>query len=702
MVSTAHRRILTRICLACPALVLILHLFVAPYRSVDRAAQDWLMTNPAARLSPQHPDLIYLGIDKASTELSALWDEDLAQSPTLRLMKAGFPWNRAVYAAIAERLIAAGAKVVVLDLVFPEARDGDPVFKAALDQHADRIVVGSNFVTRTESISADGGQRQQRPELVLPAASLIPRGAEPDRRVGFVNVVADSDGKVRRIHFRTTQLEFAGIPRVAGSPDEFSVAARALEKAGSSPLIPVSQAPVIPRFAEPFEPRQLYDIFVENVWAAPPYRAGALFRDKIVVVGDSGNAAEDRLQTPYGTSYGPQIHLSAINAALNRDFLRETSVAVDIALIVTAGALAWLIGFAIHRPLIRLVVFVGALGAVYGIFQFVFNSFGYLPPILGPLLALGGSGLTWSVWEQVLDLREKAKLRRTFERYVSRDVVRELLDNPASYLNTLGGMRKNVTVLFSDVRGFTTLTEAAADPHVFVSQLNEYFNAMVRIVFEKKGTLDKFIGDAVMAHWGSIVSGGEQADACNAVATAVQMRKTLAELNPGWKQRGRLELSFGIGVNHGEAIVGNLGCEEKMEVSVIGDAVNLASRLEGVTKSYHLDLCIGESVARLVRDRFILRSLDLIRVKGKTKPVEIFAVLDERLALAEPAWLPLHEEATQLYRRGDFPAAAARWREVLAQTPGDSVSEVFLERCADLAATPPDGEWTGVFEMKTK
>ena len=442
-------------------------------------------------------------------------------------------------------------------------------------------------------------------------------------------------------------------------------------------------------------------MFVEAQWAAPPYRSGELFRDKIVMIGASGNAAEDRLQTPFGTSYGPLLHLSAINAALNHDFLHETSALENALLILAAGALAWTICGAVRWPFIRLIVLALALGAVFVVFQLAYNLAGYLPPLLSPLLALGGSGLTWSVWEQVLDLRDKAKLRRTFERYVSRDIVRELVDNPQSYLNTLGGTRKNVTVLFSDVRGFTTLTEAAEDPHLLVQQLNEYFNEMVRIVFENKGTLDKFIGDAVMAHWGSIMTSGEEADACNAVATAVQMRRTLAALNPGWKARGMLELSFGIGINHGEAIVGNLGCEEKMEVTAIGDAVNLASRLEGVTKSYQVDLCIGEGVAPYVRDAFILRSLDLIKVKGKTRPVAIFAVLEERAA-AEPAWLAMHEHAMQLYRGGDFPAASACWHEVLASVPGDSISEIFLERCAVLQREPPEGEWKGVFEMQTK
>jgi adenylate cyclase len=301
----------------------------------------------------------------------------------------------------------------------------------------------------------------------------------------------------------------------------------------------------------------------------------------------------------------------------------------------------------------------------------------------------------------VLDRLEKARMRRTFERYVSRDVVKELLDNPEGWLNTLGGVRKKITVLFSDVRGFTTMTESA-DAAQLVAQLNEYFTDMVRIVFEHNGTLDKFIGDAVMAHWGSIVTEGEKTDAVRAVASALEMQRALVRLNQQWKPRGMLELHFGIGINHGEAIVGNLGSEEKREVSAIGDPVNLASRLEGVTKTYHIEICLGENVEPLVRDDFIIRSLDLIVVKGKTKPVEVFTVIGERNGAAPPPWLARHEEAMRAYRKGAFADAANAWREVLAQAPNDGVAQLFLERCAELQVHPPEGEWRGVFEMTSK
>jgi len=319
------------------------------------------------------------------------------------------------------------------------------------------------------------------------------------------------------------------------------------------------------------------------------------------------------------------------------------------------------------------------------------------------LLALFTSGFTWSAWEQVLDRMERQRTRRALNRYVGHDVAREVMDNPQTYFNSLGGVRKEITALFSDVRGFTTLTETA-EPHALVAQLNEYFGAMVDIVFAHQGTLDKFIGDAVMATWGSIGSGQPEVNAANAVTTALEMRQALARLNADWKQRGILEWKIGIGINHGQPIIGNIGSAgkfERFDLTVVGDAVNLASRLEGVTKQYHIDLCIGESVAALVSGQFILRSVDLIIVKGKTQPVEIFTVLGKQGG-AEPAWLPRHEEAMRFYRAGDFRAAEKAWREVLAQAPGDGLAETFIARCVELQANPLAAPWTGVYEMKSK
>lgn len=700
--SAPHRKTLTVICAVVTTIILVLHLTEERYNRAEQAGRDWLTTNAGARQSVQNPRLLFLGIDDASKNLDRLFaaDGDLERERALQLMKEPFPWSREVYAHIAQRLIDAGATVVIFDMLFPVERDSDGPFREALVKYGDKIVIGANLKDSAADIDDDRTAVTSSQTYVMPAASLVPSRQQNDPLFGFVNVKVDSDKLVRRFIYRTSVLEFYGKSPSKDTPELLSLSAQALVKVGLGALVPREHQAIRLRFADEILPRSLHEIFVKNIWEAPPYNKGTLFRDKIVLIGAAGNEAEDRLQTPSGTVLGPSIHLSAINSALNHDFVYETQTPANVALIIGAGVIAWLLSAFLRRPVLRLFLLIGILVAFVEAAQLTYNHLGILAILLGPVLTITTSSLTWAAWEQVIDRRERQRTRRALERYLGQDVAHEVMDNPTSYLNALVGERREITILFSDVRGFTTLTETA-DAHALVTQLNEYFEAMVAIVYANRGTLDKFIGDAVMAHWGSIVSEGAAADAHRAINTVLQMRHGLARLNTDWKQRGIQEMHVGFGVNQGEAIVGNLGSEAKMEVSVIGDAVNLGSRLEGVTKQYHLDLCIGENVANLVRDSFVLRSVDLIVVKGKTKPVEVFTVIG-KTGIPIPPWLPVHEDAVRMYRLGDFAAAAVRWKEVLAVNPDDGLSEVFLARCEELQKDPLEAGWSGVYEMKSK
>ena len=698
MRSRRHHRSLAIVCILCTLLPLTLYTLSQRYRRYEWEQRDKLAIH--GRKSPVHPDVVFLAIDNATTTLDAVWPEERQQSAVFRLMENGFPFPRSVYPHIIERLLDAGAKVVALDIMFPHPRDEDEAFAAALEKHAERVVIGANLESRDQAHQSDS--TRMRHSLVPPAQSLIPPAPGMDRRVGFVNFWGDEDDEVvRSVLYRTTLLEMEGKPPAPDDHVFHSLVARILEKSGYGDRVPAAHRPVMFRFIEDIRPLSLYQIFVPSIWERPPYNNGAFFRDKIVLIGPDGNWVKDELRTPFGLTNGPRIHLSALNAALNNDFIYATTGGVNLLLIAAGGALAWALGFFISHRLGRFLLLIAIAAGLYFGAQFAFDRLGFFPIVLGPLVALVGSGVTFSVVEQVLDFLEKARLRRTFERYVSRDVVKELVDNPQSFLNTLGGVRKNITVLFSDVRGFTTLTESA-DPARLVAQLNEYFTEMVRLVFEQHGTLDKFIGDAVMAHWGSIVSEGEQTDARRTVKTALEMRRALVRLNESWRSRGMLELKFGIGINHGEAVVGNLGSEEKREVSAIGDAVNLASRLEGATKEYHTDLLLGEKVAPLVHEAFLLRTVDLLQVKGKTQPVEVFGVISERPTGAEPDWLQHFEKGVRLYRQREFEAALACFTESSRLQSGDWLTEEYVRRAQQYVENPPGSEWDGVYIMTKK
>ena len=595
---------------------------------------------------------------------------------------------------------------MALDFVFAGTKEGDAELAAALATHSNRVVIAAN-------ISGENGNI-----LLTPDESLL-GGANPrqDLRVGFINIWPDRDGITRTARFRLAATDGAAL---APSETIHSLTARVLHQAGRAAHLPSDSAPRVIRYSAP--PRAgypvvpFYTLFLKSHWENN-YQHGNFFRDKIVLIGPAANIMQDfhlvplaRVEADEKTGEkvsdqlmpGPEVHLNIMAAAMAGELLTETPPALAAWMTGGAAGLAWLLALVMRPPFRRVVVSI-FLAVGFGLLAlWLFNRAGYVVAFVGPLLAFSSTTLGTFCHDFVLERREKNRTRRTLERYVSKDVVRELLDNPETYLNTLGGVRKPVSILFSDIRGFTTLTEGA-DASKLVKQLNEYFNDMVHIVFEHQGRLDKFIGDAVMADWGSIITAGAAEDARRAVATALEMRKYLARLNVNWKQRGITELSFGIGINHGEVIVGNLGSEQKMEVSVIGDAVNLASRLEGLTKEYKLDLLLGETMVPLVEGRFTLRSVDSVQVKGKTKPVRVFTVVADREAGEEPpAWLERYEHGIGLYRTRRFAEALAAFEDCARTAPEDYLIELYFKRCRDLVTNPPGAEWDTVFVMKSK
>jgi adenylate cyclase len=328
-----------------------------------------------------------------------------------------------------------------------------------------------------------------------------------------------------------------------------------------------------------------------------------------------------------------------------------------------------------------------------------FNLFGLVLPLAGALLALAVSTFVWFSIETVLEQVERLRTRRTLERYVSKNVAAEMLDNPEDWLASLGGKRQQVAVMFTDLRGFTTLTERG-DSHQLVEQLNEYFGAMVTIVFRHGGTLDKFIGDAIMAVWGNIRSDGDAADARACLAAGLEMQAVLGELNARWRERGWVELAMGMGINVGEAVVGNMGCQEKMEFTVIGDPVNLASRLEGATKEYGVDVLLGERAAELVSGAYPLVPVDRLQVKGKTRAAEVFTVYGPGAGPGEGA-LAAYRSGVEAYRAGRFEEAVRLFGEASAAAPSWKLPKLYVDRSTALAADPPP-EWNGVFVMTKK
>jgi adenylate cyclase len=666
----------------------------APWRG-EQSFEDLLRRE--GRKTPAPSDFVFLGIDQSTLQLPPLSAEEIASNRAFQLMtEKPYPWSREVWALLLDRLFSAGARLVVFDMIFSPPNEGDAAFHAALDRYHDKVVVGANFDM----------QRDDKP-LITPNSTLIPPPQLLDNRVGFVNFWADPiDGKIRSVDYRVTDRELYGLPPDPSEEIYECLSARALTKIGHGNDVPDGFHARMIRFTSPdaFSPRPLYEAFDPKFWHAN-YADGAFFKDKIVMIGSSAQVQHDFVDTPMSpTTWGPSLHLQAMAAAMNHEFLRATPAKTDLAFVGAAGLAAWLLVAFLRRPLLCVATLVLITVAYLAAARLAYDRTGLLlltVPVLAAFILSGGFSLGF---EYALEWRERLRTRRTLERYVSKNLVKEVLENPDSYYSSLRGVRVPATILFSDLIGFTTLSEKA-DPEALVAQLNEYLSGMTSVVFSNGGTLDKFIGDAIMAVWGNVRSFGMTQDAKNCARAALGMRRELAQLNQKWREAGRMGLGMGIGINHGEVIVGNIGSQERMDPTVIGDSVNLASRLEGLTRVYGVDILVGASAAELIRDEVHLRSVARVQVKGKSKPVDVFTFIggrNEELDREFLNWLDAYEEGLERFRARDFTEAKILFSRFLEFFPDDLLAKMYLDRALEYEQTPPDEAWAAVeiFEKK--
>jgi adenylate cyclase len=298
-------------------------------------------------------------------------------------------------------------------------------------------------------------------------------------------------------------------------------------------------------------------------------------------------------------------------------------------------------------------------------------------------------------YDAVLAQKREHKIRNIFQKYVPQDLIDRFFKNPEEMLV---GDNRELVVLFSDIRGFTTISEGMR-PDDLVSSLNRYFSTQVDIIMEHGGIIDKYIGDAIMAFFGAPVS--HEDDAYQAVSAGIEMAKAVERFNEEQRKIGKPEFRIGVGLAYGEVTVGNIGTDRKMDYTVIGDIVNLASRMEGLTKMYHQQLLISDRLYEAVKDRILTRPVDRVAVKGKTQGVPIYTAVDTLEPEAEEAW-KYHAASMKAYYNREFEKAARGFRAVLQRLPGDYLAEVFLERATTYQTTPPPADWDGVEVMKTK
>ncbi len=398
--------------------------------------------------------------------------------------------------------------------------------------------------------------------------------------------------------------------------------------------------------------------------------------------------SHDTVRTPFGARPGVEVHATALDNLLRGDPLRRAPAGWDLGLSLLAGTLA-VVGFLSGRAAARL----GGAGAVAALaavaLQVAFVR-GLWVGAVGPLAAIGAgvAAASGSAWLQ--EGRQRRFLRQSFARYLSPELVEELVANPDRL--ALRGERRALTVVFTDIRGFTHFAERL-DAETLAGFLNAYFSPMTEAVLAHRGYVDKFIGDAVMAIFGAPIR--QEDHAARACATVLAMHAAVESLQPLARGLG-IDLSIGAGVNTGEVVVGNLGSAQRFEYTVLGDAVNLASRIEGLTKRYGVFCLVGEATAQQAGPAFRFRAVDRVRVAGKDEPVALFELCagPDRTVAAYRS-LSRYDAGLAAWRRGDFAAARIELEAFRAENPDDPVVARYLERLDALPAAPPG--WDGVF-----
>jgi adenylate cyclase len=355
---------------------------------------------------------------------------------------------------------------------------------------------------------------------------------------------------------------------------------------------------------------------------------------------------------------------------------------------------------AIRKPGIALiataVVTATILVGYYYIARAALGSGGVWIAYAAPSIGGGVSAFATLLALSAVERSGKRFVQEALGRYTSTALVRELMEHP-EYLSLEWGESREMSVYFSDIAGFTTISEGLR-PEDLVALLNDYLTTMTDLVLSHGGVVDKYIGDAIMAFWGAPLPVPDHAQ--RAVKCAIAMRKKCDELRASWHQRFGHEVFARAGVNSGHAVVGNMGSKHKYNYTVMGDMVNLASRLEGANKAYDTFLMISESTVAKLGGSIDVRELDRIAVKGKDLPVTVFEVLDEK-GVTDPAWLARarkFEEGLAMYRERKFSEAMA----IFEGNPDDPPSQVYVERCELFLAEPPPPDWNGVWRMKEK
>ncbi|MBN1823881.1 MAG: adenylate/guanylate cyclase domain-containing protein [Endomicrobiales bacterium] len=516
-----------------------------------------------------------------------------------------WPWPRKKHGQVVDRLRRAGAKAIVFDMLLPEPDlehpASDAYFAGAL-KRSGRVVLASYF---------QYDDRGDPVDFLMPISRFLKQSY-----IGFANIVPELDGVCRKIPL-FKQYEGNIVPSLSLASLAVFLDKDPVEIIKSRNIHIDEYHEMLINFAGGYESFPYYSYYDVLSGKVPPEK----FKDKLVLLGGTASGLFDFKPIPFSPTFpGVEIHANTISNILLGNYLKPCSSLIVFLFIIIFALVP---GFVLNRlsPLYAGGVILAAmLGYTLFVFYVFASNYVYIE-FVAPVLSFALSYFGVLFYRFMTEEKEKRWIKKTFGQYVSPKVLEKIMADPASL--KLGGQKQVLTVLFSDIRGFTTITESLP-PEELVSQLNEYLSSMVEVVFRYDGYLDKFIGDAVMAIWGAPAPQNDHAR--RAVLCAIEMMEELGKLNEKWRAEGKKEFDIGIGVNTGEMTVGNTGSAGKLQYTVLGDNVNLASRLEGLNKEYKTHIIVSEATYRIVKDSVEAKHLAAVKVKGKTKAVEIYQV----------------------------------------------------------------------------
>jgi adenylate cyclase len=659
------------------------------------------------------------------------------------------PLPRSIYTKLIEHLNQIGVRAIGIDVIMsntdPLSPDEDSILFNTIKSAGNVVVAGK--IDESEDFRMENlGYAMTDTSYVKKFYNYENIFFSADSSIGIVQPPADFDFVFRRyLPFRKTDITdsrvpsfgFAIINKVLNlSPFYTASVEEDFFELGNKKIPKYDRNSVLINFYGPsrtFNHIKLIDLIDDdslitkdeveyqseiNVWdeylSDPEFRVK--LENKIVLIGSTVPEDRDILPISFAVGtrkgdnliYGVEFHANIIQNILWDDYLSTQSGESEIVIIVlltififafTSYIRKFKIRIGIIIEIINLIIIALLIYSVYMISVYLFINNKLVITVVSPALAIAMAYLSSTAYHFIMERQQNVLIKGMFSQYVSKSVVNELLANPDKL--KLGGERKTLTILFSDIAGFTTFAEKK-EPEELVSFINEFLNEMTEIILSNGGTLDKYLGDAVMAFWGAPIAVEDHA--YKACLTALQMQDKLAELRDRWSLTGETPIHIRIGINSGEVIVGNIGGENRFDYTVLGDDVNLASRLEGANKEYGTNIMISGTTYEFVKEKVLVRELDVIRVKGKTEPTTIYELISLSSDLkAIKAIDEMHEyfQGVELYRHKSFDAAMDYFKRCYDKL-GDYPSKVYMKRCEYYLQNAPAADWDGVFEFKTK